>query len=209
MADEGGTDYGFVTREYVLPFVPDGVQAALDVGCGNGGFCSVLKAASVPLVWGIEPNPRAANDAAAWADRVVCGRFPDDVPSEAPKFDLVSFTDVLEHFEDPWAVLRSTRDLLAPGGTVVASIPNIRYWSVLNDLLLHRNFTYREKGVLDRTHLRFFTKKTMIDLFEESGYRVQQCEPGNFSKAKRARAMSLLLGRDVLVKQYVTVAVVS
>ncbi|MGH9228129.1 MAG: class I SAM-dependent methyltransferase [Acidimicrobiales bacterium] len=200
------TDYGFVRREYVRPFLPSGVERALDVGCGNGGFCSVLKEAGAGQVWGIDPDRRAAANAAAWADRIVVGRFPDDVPADAPPFDLVAFTDVLEHFEDPWSALRATATFLAPGGAVVASIPNIRFWPVLWALLVRRDFRYEDQGVLDRTHLRFFTRRTMIELFEASGFRVERGEPREYVGGKRARAVALMLGRDVRVKQYVLLA---
>jgi len=84
--------------------------------------------------------------------------------------------DVLEHLPDPWTVLRQAHGLLNPGGVVVASIPNLRYFPVLKDLVLRGEFEYQRDGVLDRTHLRFFTRKSIGRLFEDTGYSVRAVE---------------------------------
>lgn len=79
--------------------------------------------------------------------------------------------DVLEHLADPWETLRQVRRVLAPGGTVVASIPNVRHWQVVRDLLEGR-WEYAEAGILDRTHRWFFTRRSLARLFEETGFTV-------------------------------------
>jgi 2-polyprenyl-3-methyl-5-hydroxy-6-metoxy-1,4-benzoquinol methylase len=102
----------------------------------------------------------------------VLGPYPEALGELHAYFDCIVFNDVLEHMPDPWEVLRMTRHLLSPIGTVVASIPNVRYLPVSVRLLLNGDFSYADVGVMDRTHLRFFTMRTMHELFEASGYAV-------------------------------------
>ncbi len=167
--------YHHVPRLEVAPFVPRDARSVLDVGCSSGAFSGTLRDVLGPRVRlvGIEAVPEAAERARTMGsfDEVLTGYFPDVLPSGGEVFDLICFNDVLEHVVDPWQMLRDTRTHLAAGGHVLATIPNIQYAEVLWDLLRGR-FTYQDQGVLDRTHLRFFTKSSMVDLFADAGYRV-------------------------------------
>ncbi|MBA2281278.1 MAG: methyltransferase domain-containing protein, partial [Acidimicrobiia bacterium] len=172
-------DYHYVDvdRSEMIPFVPVGARRVLDVGCGYGAFGAALKAARPDIVvWGIEPAVEPAGHAASRLDQVVVGSYPDDLSPEE-RFDCIVFNDVLEHVVDPWAVLQRTLPHLRPGGRVVASVPNVRHWSVIWSLARAGRWTYRDAGILDRTHLRFFTRSTMIELFADSGYHVEQVAP--------------------------------
>jgi SAM-dependent methyltransferase len=106
-------------------------------------------------------------------DAVYTGNADDPLPNEWPAPDCVIFADVLEHLVDPWRTARKYRDLLRPGGTVVASIPNVAHRSVLGGLLRHR-WDYDVQGILDRTHLRFFTRETALEMFEQAGFSIRQ-----------------------------------
>ena len=97
------------------------------------------------------------------------------MPPSWPRPDCVIFADVLEHLVDPWAAVRQAREMLAPGGALVVSIPNVLHHAVVKDLLRGR-FDYRDAGVLDRTHLRFFTAATARELVEQAGFRVERME---------------------------------
>lgn len=195
-------------RAEVLPFVPAGARVVLDVGCSRGGFCDVIKRSHPDVtVWGIEPHAGAAEEAGRRADQVVTGMFPEDLPADAPRFDVIFFNDVLEHLIDPWGVLSVARDHLSEQGVVIASIPNARNWELIYELVLRRDFAYTDAGILDRTHLRFFTRSTMLDLFRSSGYAVERCEPINTSRSWKVRLMSILFGSDIRHLQYVLVAV--
>lgn len=199
-----GHPYDF-DRAEVLPFLP-AADAVLDVGCSTGRFCAVIKRARPETtVWGIEPHTEAAEQARSHADHVITGLFPEDLPADAPKFDAVFFNDVLEHLVDPWDILARTRPLLSGRGVVVASIPNARYWELLFELVFRRNFQYTEAGILDRTHLRFFTKSTMEQLFSSSGYEIELCQPINSATSWKVALMSLLFGSDIRHLQYVVV----
>lgn len=207
--DDDVYPYTDAERRELLPFVPRTASRILDVGCGLGGFSRTVKAGTPGLcAWGIEENPTAAAHAALHLDKVVTGRFPDDMPPDAPQFDTVFFNDVLEHMVDPWAALQAVRPYLAPGGTVVASLPNLRHFTVLNSIIRRADFSYTDIGVLDQTHLRFFTRSTMIEMFTSVGYDVASCTPINMSTSIKARLMSLLpwMSADILAMQYVIVA---
>jgi 2-polyprenyl-3-methyl-5-hydroxy-6-metoxy-1,4-benzoquinol methylase len=170
-------NYYSYPRPEMLGYIPRHAKRVLDVGCSAGAFGAALKKVQRCEVVGIEPHPSAAEVAATLLDRVHQGSFESARLDLLGKFDCVVFNDVLEHLIDPWNVLRRTLPLLAEGGTVVASIPNIRHVSTFVDLVLDGKWRYEESGVLDRTHLRFFTKSGMRALFEECGYHVERLEP--------------------------------
>jgi hypothetical protein len=89
----------------------------------------------------------------------------------------VIFNDVLEHLVDPWEALESTRDLLDRDGCVVASIPNVRHVAVIQPLVLRGTWNYTDSGILDRNHLRFFTRSTIVELFVTTGFVVNRLDP--------------------------------
>jgi 2-polyprenyl-3-methyl-5-hydroxy-6-metoxy-1,4-benzoquinol methylase len=165
-------------RVEMLPFVPAGARNVLEIGCGEGEFASNLKGAGPDVrVTGVEPFLAAAQVAQGRLDRVLAVDVDaalDQLAGEC--FDCVVCNDVLEHLADPWAVLRSLRPLLGPRGTLVASLPNMRFMPVFKDLVLKGQWTYTNQGVMDRTHLRFFTRTGMQDLFTTCGFRVRTIE---------------------------------
>jgi 2-polyprenyl-3-methyl-5-hydroxy-6-metoxy-1,4-benzoquinol methylase len=167
-------DYFLETRPEMLPFVPLECRRILDVGCGSGGFGQTLKRDRTVEVWGIEPVSTAAATAATRLDRVIESIFSPQLPLQLGSFDCVIFNDVLEHLFDPREALIYARQLLTPRGCIVASIPNIRHFPTLWALVVRKEWTYREFGILDRTHLRFFTRKSIEPLFRESGLLLEQ-----------------------------------
>jgi len=133
-------------RPEIHPLVPLSARRLLDVGCWKGAFGAALKASRPGLVvWAVEADTAAAAVAAGRLDRVVVGSFPEALPP-GERFDVVTFIDVLEHFADPWGVLRQTARVLAPGGVVVAAIPNVRHFRVLLPLVLKAASTTRTRG---------------------------------------------------------------
>jgi 2-polyprenyl-3-methyl-5-hydroxy-6-metoxy-1,4-benzoquinol methylase len=192
--------YVDLPRREVLAFLPPGAHRILDVGCGRGGFGREVKLNRAAEVWGIEQVPEAAAMASEHYDRVVVGEYPaalEDLAraeGEVRQFDCLVFNDVLEHMVDPWETLRRSHRWLRPGGHVLASIPNIRHYTVLIDLVLRGRWTYTAAGILDRTHLRFFTRKTMADLFADTGYEVECVAPVNFCEGRLPALLSLVPG---------------
>ena len=170
-----GVDYFAHARPEMLRFIPQGASRLLEVGCGSGDFAGALKAQRSVHLTAIEPFPYAAAQARGRVDELLSMSVEQGVqvlPSSS--FDCAVFNDVLEHLVDPWAVLRDVKRLLRPTGVIVASLPNMRHMPILKDLVLKGEWRYQDAGVLDRTHLRFFTRRSMADLFKSSGYRVKQ-----------------------------------
>lgn len=196
-------DYPAWTRGEVAPFLPKEARRILDVGCGSGGFATHLTDREA---YGLEPNPRAADLAEAHYQAVYRGVFPDAVPTGAT-FDCIVFNDVLEHLIDPWAALRVCKAMLTERGCVVASIPNMRYMRVLRRLVINADWRYTNYGVLDRTHLRWFTHKTIRTLFEDTGFRVETLEPINQESGWKARVLRAIPpAADMAAQQFLVVA---
>ncbi len=172
------------SRSEVLEFIPPGARRLLDVGCWRGAFGAAVKRAHPDCrVTGIELDHESASIAQSRLDRVWRGEYPADVPL-GERFDVVTFLDVLEHLVDPWAALSAAWELLEPGGVVIAVIPNVRHLAVTARLVLRGRWDYQDSGLLDRTHLRFFTKQTMLKLFRECSYEVRQIQALNLSGGK-------------------------
>lgn len=165
--------YALSTRDEMLPFIPETAKSVLEVGCSVGNFGAALKARREIEVWGVEINPLAAKLAEERLDRVICAPFQPGLNLEGKQFDCLVFNDVLEHMVDPYSALIFAKDLLGPSGKVVASIPNVRYFGNIWALLMHRSWEYQDDGILDRTHLRFFTKSSIRSLFSKNGYNVE------------------------------------
>ncbi len=170
-------DYFEQARSEMLPFVPVGCKRVLDVGCGKGNFGELLKQSRTIEVWGIEPVATAATEAASKLDRVIGGAcLSREAGLPLENFDAIFFNDVLEHLFDPAAALRLAATLLKPGGVIIASIPNFRQFMTVWEVMIQGEWRYRDSGILDRTHLRFFTKKSILALLADSDLKVDRIE---------------------------------
>lgn len=155
----------------MLEFVPETARTILDVGCGEGSFGAVLKEKLGAEVWGIELLPVEGEVAKTRLDTVLVGEVElllSSVPDN--KFDCIVCNDVLEHLVDPYSVITAFKSKLTKDGVIVFSLPNVRYFSNLKELLVDKDWQYKDEGILDRTHLRFFTKKSIERMFTEFGY---------------------------------------
>lgn len=196
-------------RPEMLQLIPASARKVLDVGCATGRFGESLRTLHPAMeVWGIDPTPHPADRPQPYRNRLV-GTYPESLPA-SETFDCVVFNDVLEHLVDPWSALRQTHAHLRPGGSIVISIPNVRHIWVLRPLLLEGKWEYQDWGILDRTHLRFFTRSSAIALVESSGFHVDevrriQWEGGG---GRVAFANRILRGRldDFLAQQFAMVA---
>jgi len=192
----------------------------LDVGCGGGSLAGALKAAGAGHVAGIEANPAAATRAREHVDSLVEGNVLDvGLPFTAGEFDYVIFADVLEHLEDPATAIRRCLPYLAPGGRVIVSVPNIRFYLVLGRLIFDR-WSYTDAGIRDRTHLRIFTRRSLLATLAaedleverlERNYRLveDQSDIGRFgalaTRIVRATCVPRLFG-DLMAYQFLVVA---
>ena len=161
------------THRKIVSLVPPATRV-LEFGCATGYMSEVLKNELGCTVTGVEISPEAAELAEQHTERVIVGDAEKiDYAAElaGEEFDVVLFADVLEHLKRPGDVLRRVRPFVAENGSVIASIPNVAHGSV-RLALLGGEFRYRDWGLLDETHLRFFTRASIQDLFEETGYVV-------------------------------------
>jgi SAM-dependent methyltransferase len=198
-------------RREVLPFVPPDVRRVVEVGCGGGDFGALLAKERGVEVWGVEMVPEVAAIAASRLHRVIAAPFTSAL-AELPRrhFDAVLFNDSLEHFPYPEPPLAFAAELLADGGVVIASIPNVRYIDNLLHVLVERDWRYADHGILDRTHLRFFTKRSIERTFRDGGYRIRSITGINpYRGGWKFRSLVRLLGpygEDLPYMQFVVVA---
>ncbi len=149
----------------------------LDVGCSRGEMARELKGRGC-TVTGVELDPDAARAALKYCERVIVGDLDVvDLGTEISgmEFDVALFGDILEHLKSPQNVLTAVRDSLAPGGFIGVSVPNIAHGSI-RLMLLKGDFDYQELGILDDTHLKYYTKKSICTLLENCGYVVENVD---------------------------------
>lgn len=208
-------EYFQCPRSEMLDFVPCNAKIILDVGCASGQFGQSLKVKQNAEVWGVELDENAASIASQNLDKVICGAFSPDLNLPKSYFDCIIFNDVLEHLIDPSDALTYCQQLLNYEGVVVASIPNVRYFDNIWNLLIEKNWEYTEWGILDKTHLRFFTHRSIISTFEVLGYRVESIEgisplqeshPHLVKKFKFLNRLFLNNIEDMNYKQFAVVA---
>jgi len=186
-----------IAYEYIDNFSNGKLLSVLEVGCSSGYFGSALKEAG-HTVWGIEPDHPSAAVAVNKLDYVFHGFFDDYIKKHPDKkFDAIVFGDVLEHIADPTIILLTCHNILTKGGVVVASVPNVAHIAV-RAMLLEGHWDYAEVGILDKTHLRFFTKETIQTLFAESAYIVEAIKPVKLTALQTINACKMRINPDAL-----------
>jgi 2-polyprenyl-3-methyl-5-hydroxy-6-metoxy-1,4-benzoquinol methylase len=202
-------------RDEMLKYVPTESRIVLDIGCGRGNFGYLLKEERNVTVWGVELDERSALVAERKLDKVICSAFSSNLHLPSKSFDCIVLNDVLEHFSDPDSALLYCKELLRDEGVIVASIPNVRYFDNIWNLLVHKDWEYTEWGILDKTHLKFFTKKSIVSTFENLGYQInrieglntiENCTPGRARKFNFLNRMLLNKIEDMRYLQFAIVA---
>jgi SAM-dependent methyltransferase len=170
MTEKGG--YFKANRRDIALLLPGTYSKVLEVGCATGGFSEHLALPSE--YWGIEPNRIAASAAKERTERVLIGTY-DEVAFQLPDgyFDLVICNDVIEHMVDHDAFLEAVKKKMTRDGVIVGSLPNIRHITALAKLLISKDWPYSDSGILDRTHLRFFTARSLRRTFDCHGYDIE------------------------------------
>ena len=164
--------YHNLLRREILELVPTTARRILDLGCGTGALGKALKERQRCYVHGIELNKEAAEQATKSLDLVVCDNLNRYDPTRANyRYDCIIFADILEHLISPWSVLQKFSSVLSEGGTIIASIPNMAHPWVISQLQKGL-FRYEPSGLLDITHLRFFTKTTIFQMFYRAGLKI-------------------------------------
>jgi len=152
-------------RAEMLEFVPQNVESILEIGCGAGAFGALVKQHRNCKYTGVELTDNASEKASKLLDRVIVANIENStLPFQPGAFDCLILNDILEHLIDPWKILKELTLYLKPGGYVVISVPNVRFSEVIKDLVFRKKWEYREQGVLDQTHLRFFTESSLREL---------------------------------------------
>jgi methionine biosynthesis protein MetW len=171
---DGHTDDVHEVAGMLHTLMPSGVRV-LDVGCGTGSVTLIANRTKNNEVLGIEPDEQRAARSRSRGIDTVCGELDDMFLANHGLFDVVVFADVLEHLPSPAGVLTRAISVLKPGGFVLISVPNVAHWTVRLKLLRGR-FDYTETGILDATHLRWFTAKSIRSLCTEVGLDVRSMQ---------------------------------
>ncbi len=189
------TDNKYYTesRPELLKYIPLDIKRMLDVGCSSANFSALVKSKIKDVeIWGIEMDALAAETAKTKIDKVLVGDLREIITTLPPNyFDCIAFNDILEHIYDPWEILLNIKKNISEEGVITASIPNVLDINNVFNLLFKKDWKYMEYGTLDKTHVRFFTKKSIIRMFEDCGYTVIKIEGIN-PNGKKAKLLSFL-----------------
>jgi 2-polyprenyl-3-methyl-5-hydroxy-6-metoxy-1,4-benzoquinol methylase len=194
-------------RNETLEFIPKNSKKILEVGCAEGNFGLLLKKEFNSEVWGIEPAEAPFLIAKEKIDKIFFGTVEENLEN-LPElyFDVIVFNDVLEHLYDPYFVLKEIKNKISETGCIVASIPNVRFWGNLKEIINKKDWHYKNKGILDFTHIRFFTKISMIRMFEDAGFKVEKIKGVNPTKSKNYKLVNFFFFgyiSDARYSQYV------
>jgi 2-polyprenyl-3-methyl-5-hydroxy-6-metoxy-1,4-benzoquinol methylase len=197
------------SRPEMLNYVPLDLRKTLEIGCGFGNFSYSLKQRQNIEAWGVEPSVEAALCAMGKLDNVINAKFDNDIDLPSFYFDCIIFNDVLEHLTDPWNALELSKKFLKQHGFIVCSIPNFRYWENMIEVVYNGSWEYKEEGILDKTHLRFFTYKSIIELFQKSNLDILKIEGINPLNSRKFNLCYHLLKNKLWDMRFLQFAVVA
>jgi 2-polyprenyl-3-methyl-5-hydroxy-6-metoxy-1,4-benzoquinol methylase len=161
----------------LISLIPQGPNVVLDLGCAAGRVGRRLKEMKkASEVVGVEIFVPAAEEAEKYYNKVYKGDIEAIDLEYRDYFDFVICGDILEHLRDPWATIDRIHQWLRKEGKLLVSIPNIRYWRVLRDLIFFGRFEYLEAGILDHTHLRFFTRTSFLNMLHRRNFVIDHQE---------------------------------
>lgn len=196
------------SRPEMLEFLPDSFSTVLDIGCGEGDLLmSIIHKHPNVEAWGVEPFADLSIEYQSKLKKLIKNSVENAIV-ELPDnyFDVIYMNDVLEHLIDPEGVLLKLKSKLTQNGLIITSIPNMRYIRNLKHLIWDKNFEYEDFGIRDKTHLRFFTRKSIITMFNRLGYEIVKIEGINKDiKSTLIKVFSLGTLSDTVYLQYCTV----
>lgn len=215
MYEQKESGYFSYCRADLLELIPrNRNNRVLEIGAGSGETLRNVKECGLAeYVVGVDVTEvKDSSQSHPAMDRFIIGDIENlALDLEEGSFDVILCGDVLEHLRDPWRTLERLRPLLRTGGLVIASVPNVRYWKVSMGLFWGGQWNYCDEGILDRTHLRFFVKQSVLDLFTGAGFRIVTLEKvgpqRKWGMVKWAiNLLTLGLLSDLLTVQYIIVA---
>jgi 2-polyprenyl-3-methyl-5-hydroxy-6-metoxy-1,4-benzoquinol methylase len=189
-------------REDVVDALPRPLGSVLDVGCGSGRVGPGLRAAGAMRLTGIELVADQAELAKGVYDEVLAVPVEQALPQLIGPFDTILCLDLLEHLVDPEQVLSDLRRVAAPGARLQVSVPNARHVSLMIDLLFKGTFGYTEWGHRDRTHLRWFTRRDIVEAMERTGWAVQRISHPGLHRSRHLDGLTRGKSTEFLVGQW-------
>lgn len=206
--DAPGDQYFEAERSEIFCLLPPSIDWLLDVGCGAGRTARLIADRTGAGVWGVEPDEGSSARAEERLDHVVSSTVEesmDELPDR--RFDLVMLTDVLEHLYDPGDVLRQLRAKIAPDGKLLVTVPNARHFRLIVALLMKADFPSEPSGLFDRTHIRWFTRRSLVRTLEASGFSVDKIIGINRTRSWKVMLLKLavpFVANDCHFLQYAT-----
>jgi SAM-dependent methyltransferase len=202
-------DYFNQSRDGILAEIKKGPNVILEIGSGAGGTAKIIRSeGKASQLIGVEINQDAAKLSEKYFDKVFVGNIEEmELGTIGGSFDYIIMGDVIEHLIDPWSLIGELKELLKSDGCIIAMIPNVQNLKVVVPLLCG-DWAYGDWGLLDKGHLRFFTKKTMINLFELNKLSISSIKPDlpNSSKSGLLNKVTLGLLEGFLTGHYLVVA---
>lgn len=197
-------DYYRELRTPMLALVRGNPKRVLEIGCASGQTLAYFREHGADYTVGVEYSPEVAAQAAKrGVGQIIVGDIERlDLDLQPESFDLLIAGHVLEHLADPWRVLARLRGYLKLGGQFVGGLPNVRHHSVVLPLVLHGKWEYQPSGVMDWTHLRFFSRDTARAMVKNAGFEVDRVVPEFGRKSEIANALTLNLFRNFLSYAY-------
>jgi len=197
----------------LIAHIPKNLRNILDIGCAAGTLGEqIINIKNPDSYVGIEVVPSVAKVAEKRLTKVYVGQAEYWIPKlEKASFDFVILADSLEHTVDPWAVLSGVNRILRPDGQILISIPNVRNLGVITELLVNGTWNYKDFGIMDQGHLRFFTRSTILRMLDEYGFSVKKIysNPRNRWKKFRGRFISRIIswsiGKPSSFEEFITV----
>lgn len=196
-AEKNSPDYYAAARSEILGLLPSHVERIFELGCGEGATLALLKDKGMAdWTCGVDINQTALAVARnRGVDQVIQGNIEESELGIHPEsYDVILCLDVLEHLVNPWKAMYVLYGMLKPGGVFVASIPNIRFIKTLLPLVFMDRWQYEESGILDRTHLRFFTYTSAVELVKSCGLEIEAVKANRSTKWPVRIASMVTLG---------------
>lgn len=191
------------TREEMLCHIPRTAKKTLEFGCGCGLFSELVRKELDAECWGVEIEAKSAEIASDKLHKVIRSDAGDSLAALPDGyFDCIIFNDVLEHLQDPFSLLENIKRKLTNDGVVVLSIPNVRFWNNLRALVWRGEWDYEDAGILDKTHLRFFTYKSLLKMFRRLGYEVLNIEGLRPTHNRKFRILNFLVWNKLWDARY-------
>ena len=202
-------DYYGSTRAEISDLLPENIERVLEIGCGNGSTLKWLKNyKNAKFISGVELNKELYYSNNLELDLFISGNIEElDLNILPNSIDLLLCLDVLEHLNNPWDILDKLYQLMKPGSVLIVSLPNISHKSVILSLLFKNDWCYQNSGILDKTHIRFFTKKTSSLMISRSNFKIEAVKSilliEKYSKSWFLNKITLGLFKRFITSQYI------